>query len=369
MVQVAEGCAPRMAAYIQETPEALARTLSCIEEQLRRLPAAAEKRLAALVLTGCGSGYHAARIGQYPWADRATVPVWVVPSAAIAYEGGLPRHLTSLRTLVVALSRSGEKADTLEAVRCVRRAGAMVWAITAQGDSTLASLSDQVLTTAEGPEAAQPKTKSVLATVLALQLAGAYLTGGSESPRRLSEDLRSQSSALRSWIGCLPERLTQVVATLSGREHVLIAGHGVQHAIAEEVALKLKETAGIHAESLHLGEMMQGPTTLLGPEWAYIGLPGPATATAHQRIARVAAGQGSSVLTVDPQGASGEDPWTVAGAGPFPTWMEPYFTLPVFQQLACSVSLARHRDPDNPPNFDAVLDLILEPGRTEPENR
>jgi glucosamine--fructose-6-phosphate aminotransferase (isomerizing) len=170
-------------------------------------------------------------------------------------------------TLVVAISQSGETADTLEAVRHARSQKAWVLAVTNTVGSTIARESDAALFTRCGPEVAVASTKAVIAQIVAMYLVGLYLAQlrGTRDP----DEVRAHLADLAEIPDLIAETLTRMepvralAREISGSRRVLFIGRHVGYPMALEGALKLKELAYISAEGFPAGEIKHGPIALI----------------------------------------------------------------------------------------------------------
>jgi len=215
------------------------------------------KRAYGMFFVGCGSSYHACLTGSYLFSKIAKTHVNVV----LASEFENYEHFLTEKTLVFAVSQSGETADVLEAVRAAKRYGSRVIGIVNRMGSSLTRESDEFLLMNAGPEICVLSTKTytsqvALMVLLAYALAGKY----EEGVRRLKElymDIYNLTS--RS----MREHLKRLAEMLVDREHVYLIGRGLQYATALEAALKIKEVSYIHAEAFAGGELKHGPLALI----------------------------------------------------------------------------------------------------------
>ncbi len=217
-------------------------------------------------IVACGTSYHAGIVAKSLIERWARIPVEVDVSSEFRYRD----PIVDPATLVVAITQSGETADTLAGVREARELGARAFAITNVVGSRVTRESDGVIYTHAGPEIGVAATKTFTAqiaalSVLALKLAQAR---GALSPERIA--------SLWEEISLLPEVVEAVLADTDGIEACaaeytgavssLFLGRGIGVPVAMEGALKLKEISYIHAEAYPAGEMKHGPIALITPE-------------------------------------------------------------------------------------------------------
>ncbi|MDQ7841280.1 MAG: glutamine--fructose-6-phosphate transaminase (isomerizing) [bacterium] len=221
------------------------------------------ERLDKIWIVACGTAFHAGLVGRWTIEHLARVPV----EADLASELRYRDPLIEGTTLAVAISQSGETADTLAASREARARGSRVLAVTNVVGSTLAREADDVLFVRAGPEIAVASTKAYTTMLAALQMLVVDLgvRRGTLSPAR--------ASALIAGLRHLPvlaqeilSNTTQIEALaqrLAGAEHAFFIGRGLDYAVAMEGSLKLKEISYLHSEALAAGELKHGTLALV----------------------------------------------------------------------------------------------------------
>jgi glucosamine--fructose-6-phosphate aminotransferase (isomerizing) len=216
-----------------------------------------------VVIIGCGSAYHSGMIGKYAIERWCRLPVQVELASEFRYRD----PVIGRNTLVVAVSQSGETADTLEAVRHARSQRAWVLAVSNTVGSSIAREADAVLYTRGGPEVAVASTKATMTQITAMYLVGLYLA--QVRGTRDSDEVRAHLQDLESIPDLLTELLTRsedvraVAREIVDATRVLFLGRHVGYPIALEGALKLKELAYISAEGFSAGEIKHGPIALI----------------------------------------------------------------------------------------------------------
>ncbi|HDN74446.1 MAG TPA: glutamine--fructose-6-phosphate transaminase (isomerizing) [Archaeoglobus sp.] len=206
---------------------------------------------------GCGSSYHACLAGSYLFSRIAGIHVNVV----LASEFENYEHFLTERTLVFAVSQSGETADVLEAVRVAKRHKCKVIGIVNRMGSTLTMESDRFLLMYAGPEICVLSTKTYtsqvsLMALLAYALADKYDEGIAKLKNLYMDIYNLTSRSMRDYLKSLAEKLVD-------KEHIYLIGRGLQYATALEAALKIKEVSYIHAEAFAGGELKHGPLALI----------------------------------------------------------------------------------------------------------
>ncbi|RUO63085.1 glucosamine-6-phosphate deaminase NagB-II [Pseudidiomarina insulisalsae] len=207
----------------------------------------------AIMMIGRGTSDHAGVFAKYLFEVEAGIPVFAAaPSVAGIYQ----RQLKLENCLAICISQSGQSPDIVQQAELAKAGGAKLIAIVNVTDSPLARLADTVLPLHAGPELAVAATKSYLASLSVLVQMCAYW---------------QQSHQLHAALEQLPEQLQQAqnepamlhTEHLQQLRHCVVLGRGFGYAIAREVALKLKEVLGIHAEAFSSAEFLHGPVTLV----------------------------------------------------------------------------------------------------------
>jgi len=257
---------------IHEQPQAVRDTLlSRIsldegEVHLEELGAAAEGLAAAerVVLLACGTSWHAALVGKFLLEQVALVPAEVDYGSEFRYR----TPLVGPGTVAVAISQSGETADTLAAFREARRQGALPLAICNVQGSMLTRDAKGTILTHAGPEIGVASTKAFTAQLAALALLALYLgrrkgTLSVESCRQHLLDLARVPHLMEQALQGLARPVEDLTRSLTQARDFLYLGRGVNYPIALEGALKLKEISYVHAEGYPAGEMKHGPIALI----------------------------------------------------------------------------------------------------------
>ena len=273
------GYADFMLKEIYEQPQAWTDTLRgrlsktgalCIEElEEAKLDFRSIQRI---IFVSCGTSYHASLLGRYIIETWMDIPVEVDIASEFCYRE--PRLDPSC--LVVAVSQSGETADTMSAVRWATSSGAHTLSIVNVVGSMMARESDAVLYTHAGPEIGVAATKTFFTQIAAVYLLGLYL--GQE--RGLLEEgfVKETFGELESLSGKVEKVLanTEAVERCAEKycrcEDFLFLGRNINYPMAMEAALKLKEISYIHAEGYPAGEMKHGPIALLHPGFPVVVL-------------------------------------------------------------------------------------------------
>ena len=230
------------------------------------------EQLTGVHIIACGSAYHAGLVGRYMIETTLQRPV----NVEIASEFRYRNPIVDERQLVIAVSQSGETADTLAALREAKRRGARTLAIVNVVGSSLAREAHDVIYTWAGPEISVATTKGYTTQLLALELVAVYL--GQQSGR-LSQ---SAADALIEAICAVPELaqsalvdiapIQQMAARHFNAKDVFYIGRGIDYASSQEAYLKLKEISYIHSEGIAAGELKHGTISLIEDGSLVIGL-------------------------------------------------------------------------------------------------
>jgi glucosamine--fructose-6-phosphate aminotransferase (isomerizing) len=215
------------------------------------------RRAFGIFFIGCGSSYHACLAGSYLFSKIAGEHVNVV----LASEFPNYEHFLTKKTLVVAVSQSGETYDVLEAVRAARRRGSKVISIVNVMGSSLTRESDAFLLMNAGPEICVLSTKTYTSQVALLDLLAHALAGKYEEGRKKLKYLWNVIYNLTS--ATTREMIKKLAENLKNEQHVFCIGRGLQYATALEAALKIKEVSYIHAEAFAGGELKHGTIALI----------------------------------------------------------------------------------------------------------
>ncbi len=228
-----------------------------------RISAAELRRIDKIVIIACGTAFYSGLVAKYAIEHWTRIPCEVELASEFRYRD----PIVGPTTLVVAISQSGETADTLMAIRHAREQRARVLAICNTNGSTIPRESDAVIYTHAGPEIGVASTKGFLTQLVACYLLGLYLaqvrgTKFGDEIALVMEELAAVPAAIS---GLLTEMdpVLKLAADFADERVVLFLGRHVGYPVALEGALKLKELAYIHAEGFAAGELKHGPIALI----------------------------------------------------------------------------------------------------------
>ena len=338
--------ATRMFAEAAAAGDAVARQLAANRPAVAALAQALRATPPRVVLTCArGSSDHAATYLKHLLDTRARVVVASVsPSTASLYRAAPDAR----GMLAIALSQSGASPDLLATMSALADAGARTLALVNVAASPLAELADLVLPLQAGPEVSVAATKSFIATLAA----SAFLVAA-----------WTKDDALRAAIAALPDQLraawacdwSPLVDALTDARGLYVIGRGPGFGAAQEAALKLKETCGLHAEAFSAAEVRHGPMALVGPGFPLLVFrqEDEAAAGIDTLVAEMAA-RGGPVLVAGPAP-------TGAVALPLPSahpTTAPILAVQAFYRAANALSVRRGFDPDRPPHLAKVTETL-----------
>jgi glucosamine--fructose-6-phosphate aminotransferase (isomerizing) len=345
---------------IHEQPAALRNTLSgrldasgAVDLSEVELDLAGVERVA---IVGCGTAYHAGLLAKIMIERLARVPVEVAVSSEYRYADPIGDE----KTLVVAISQSGETTDTLAALQAARAFGGRVLAVTNTQGSLITREAEAVLLTRAGPEIGVAATKTFLAQVaalnlLALDLARARETMPEEEILKLGRTLRRAPEKVDKVLGMLEGRLIEEAARIFEEARcALFLGRGPSYAVALEGALKLKEISYLPAEGHPAGEMKHGPIALVDERCPVVAVLGEGLlrektlSNVEETVAR-----GASVITIarEDDRAASRTSRVVLPIPEVPEMLGPFVCSVPLQLLAYRVAKDRGLDVDKPRNL------------------
>jgi len=231
------------------------------------LPPALSEGPQAVYIMACGTSYHAGLIGKIIIEDLWGIPVRV----DLASEVNHREHMKFVKD-VIAITQSGETADVLYAIKKLKRLDSHILVITNVRGSSASRLADRTIYTLAGPEISVAATKSFLAELTALyKLALSFPKLNSSLQEKYDRELRLLPDQVQRLLDD-DEQIADCARFLSGYFNAFFIGRGINHPIALEGALKLKEISYIHAEGYAAGELKHGPFSLLQPEVPVIAI-------------------------------------------------------------------------------------------------
>jgi glucosamine--fructose-6-phosphate aminotransferase (isomerizing) len=311
------------------------------------------RRAERLILTACGTSYHAALVGEYLIEEFARIPVEVEYASEFRYRNP-PIDRT---TIVLAITQSGETADTLAALRESKRKGHPTLALCNVVGSTIARETDGGVYLHAGPEIGVASTKAFTSQVCVLTMLALYLGRmrhlSSIQGANMIRDLKAMPDMIRRTFNC-HESVKQVAERYFRMNNFLYLGRQYLYPVALEGALKLKEISYIHAEGYPAAEMKHGPIALVDPETPSVFLitRGPVFEKVMSNLEEIKA-RGGPVIAIacegDEEVAALAD--EVIYVPDVPDYLQPLVAVIPLQLLAYHVALLRGCDVDKPRNL------------------
>ncbi|GGO83585.1 glutamine--fructose-6-phosphate transaminase (isomerizing) [Wenjunlia tyrosinilytica] len=350
---------------IAEQPKAVADTLlGRIDASGRltldevRIPEPALREIDKIVIVACGTAFHAGMIAKYAIEHWTRVPCEVELASEFRYRD----PILDPRTLVVAISQSGETMDTLMALRHAREQGSKVLAICNTNGSTIPRESDAVLYTHAGPEVAVASTKAFLTQLVACYLVALYLgqvrgTKWGDEIYAVIRELSDISKQVEQVLDTM-EPVRELARSLKDKNTVLFLGRHVGYPVALEGALKLKELAYMHAEGFAAGELKHGPIALIEEDLpVVVVVPSPrGRSVLHDKIVsniQEIRARGARTIVIAEEGDQTVVPYAdhLISIPATPTLLQPLVATVPLQVFACELATARGNEVDQPRNL------------------
>ncbi|WP_405489359.1 glutamine--fructose-6-phosphate transaminase (isomerizing) [Nocardia sp. NBC_00511] len=349
---------------IEEQPSGVADTLIghftngriVLDEQ--RLAEQELREIDKVFVVACGSSYHAGLLAKYAIEHWTRLPVEVELASEFRYRD----PVLDRSTLVVAISQSGETADTLEAVRHAKDQKARVLAICNTNGAQIPRESDAVLYTRTGPEIGVASTKAFLAQITANYLVGLALAQarGTKYPDEVAREFAELESMPKLVARVLEsaDHVREIARHFAHVPTVLFLGRHVGYPVALEGALKLKELAYIHAEGFAAGELKHGPIALIEDGLpVFVVMPSPkGRAVLHSKLLsniREIQARGARTIVIAEEGDDTVRPFAdhLIEIPSAPTLYQPLLSTVPLQIFAAEVAMARGYDVDKPRNL------------------
>lgn len=341
---------PESTLMFQEAAQAGGQLALQFQRNAQRVADLAQKlrgtRPRALVTCARGSSDHAATYAKY----LVETQLGLITASAAPSIGSVYRSRQDLDSvLFVAISQSGKSPDLVTNLEQAKAAGALTLALVNLEDSPLAQAADWVLPLHAGPELSVAATKSYIASLGALlQLVAAWSgnSGLDQARKQLPDQLE------RAW----QLDWHAAVQLLTPVNNLFVVARGLGLGVAQEAALKLKETCGLHAEAFSAAEVKHGPMALVGKDFPVLILTQPDETQASTReLAQEFLRRGAKVLLTGNEVQTGDALPVVTGTH---AATAPILAIQSFYRMANSLSLARGLHPDEPPHLRKVTETV-----------
>ena len=306
-----------------------------------------------VIFTACGTAWHAALIGEYLFEDLARIPAEVEYASEFRYRNPIVED----GTVVVAISQSGETADTLAALREARDKGALAMGIVNVVGSTIARETDAGVYLHAGPEIGVASTKAFTCQVAVEAMLALYLGRRKFLSQAMMEKYMEALSNIPDQVSRVLEqsdRIKEMVSSVIDRENWLFLGRGYNYPVALEGALKLKEISYIHAEGLPAAEMKHGPIALIQPGMPVVFI-APRCNIYDKVVSNIeeVRARGGKVIAVATEGDEEIERYAehVFYVPPCPPPLQPLLTVIPLQLLAYHAAVQRGCNVDKPRNL------------------
>ena len=315
------------------------------------------RKVDKIVITACGTAFYAGLVAKYAIEHWTRIPCEV----ELAHEFRYRDPILTRDTLVVAISQSGETADTLMAIRHAREQRSKVLAICNTNGSTIPRESDAVIYTHAGPEIGVASTKGFMTQLIACYLLGLYLaqvrdTKYAEEIAGVVDELQGMPENIQQMLDAA-DQVYDLARELEGARSVLFLGRHAGFPVALEGALKLKELAYIHAEGFAAGELKHGPIALIEQDMpVFCIVPPPGRDFLHDKmisgIQEIRA-RGARTIVVAEQGDDAVEPYAdvLIRIPRSSTLLQPLAAVVPLQLFACELATVKGHDVDQPRNL------------------
>ncbi|RLP08745.1 glutamine--fructose-6-phosphate transaminase (isomerizing) [Propionibacterium australiense] len=315
------------------------------------------RRVNKIIIIGCGTAYYAGMVAKYAIEHWVRIGCEVELASEFRYRD----PIVDAGTLCVAISQSGETADTLQAIRHAREQGAKVIAICNTNGSTIPRESDAVIYTHAGPEIGVASTKGFLTQLIACYLLGLFLA--QVRGMKYGDEIR----AIMDELAGMPQKVQQVLDGADGiyelahqmvdqGDYVFLGRH-VGYPAAMEGALKLKEIAYLHAEGFAAGELKHGPIAIINPGMpVFVIVPPAGRDQLHDKVVsniQEVRARGARTIVLAEEDDTEVDAYAerIIRLPKVSTLLQPVLAVVPLQLFACELATALGNDVDQPRNL------------------
>jgi glucosamine--fructose-6-phosphate aminotransferase (isomerizing) len=314
------------------------------------------RRVDKIIVVACGTAFYAGLVAKYAIEHWTRIPCEVELASEFRYRD----PIVGSTTLVVAISQSGETADTLMAIRHAREQQARVLAICNTNGSTIPRESDAVIYTHAGPEIGVASTKGFLTQLVACYLLALYLAQVREAKGRdeigeILRELASMPDAIARVLDDI-EPVNALAAEFANNRSVLFIGRHVGYPVALEGALKLKELAYIHAEGFAAGELKHGPIALIENQLPIFVVVPSSSDVLHDKVLsnlQEVRARGAKTIVLAEEGDDLVSPYAdvMISLPRVSTLLQPLVATVPLQIFACELATKKGHDVDQPRNL------------------
>jgi glutamine---fructose-6-phosphate transaminase (isomerizing) len=356
--------------YIHESPVTLEKTFQVNQRTIQEIgQKTREMKVNKVVLSGLGSSYTAAMMAAPIFQQYCPYPTAVINSEETNYYA---ERWIDGQSLVVVVSRSGERGAVIDTLNLANQKGALAVAVTGVADSLLAQSSKLSLVTQEGPEITFPKTKSVTACAGIMMRLGLELADPeNKKAQECLKNLLALPVLIEQATSAIESQLEPLKPMVKNCKLLNVAGTCSNYGVALEAAIKVQEASFIPTRGDSTAGLLQGPVGALNPDWLVLALVMPEDLPLSKELLRLVKQFNAHSIAVYPQGLELND--VCEYSIKIPERADPFLAalvyLPAVQLLAYFWTVERGMNPDEPSSMQSILKSILPPGRQEPELR
>jgi len=361
MLMISKAHPHYMIREIFEEPEALRRTIKLEQDRIRKIAfEIGSENYEVVYITGSGTSYHAGLASQYALSNLTGLISTALPASEFHY--WIPPRITK-KTLVMAISQSGESSDVLQASDAALQRGMSLLAVTNTLDSSLARKADYCIFPRSGKEIAIPATKTYVAQLMSIFMFSVELALRNREKNELAEIRQSLYRApqiLEDTLGFLESQIQEAAERFKDKLAVFLLGSGPNYATALEGALKLKESCRVFAEGFATREFLHGPMRLVDERTLIIIIVEPDEIEDLIRLGNSLRNFGASVVFIFEDSrdavrlAENSDEIFLVSPGLWRVFSPILYILPL-QLFAYYMSVSKGLNPDKPEKLTKVV--------------
>ena len=327
--------------------EAWSDALDVVEQNQDRLTQLLAADYQQILFTGCGSTYYLSQAAAALFQEMTGRLARAVPAGELVFNPAVT--LSTGKTLLVAVSRSGSTSETVKAVEQFKAQNrGPILAITNYADQPLAGLADLALVIEKGQEMSVAQTRS-FASMYVAATAVSLLAAGREDLRQLMRKLPEAGDRLIAHSAALAREIGENLEL----DRFYFLGSGSRYGLANEISLKMKEMTLSHSEPFHFLEFRHGPMSMANSSALVVGLLSDANRTQEQKVLSEMEALGARTFSLADTGA------LVNFESGLPDCVRAVLFLPTLQLMGYYRSMAKNLNPDHPENLTAVVNLNL----------
>jgi len=361
MLMISKTYPHHMIREIFEESEALRRTIKLERDRIHKIASElSSENYEVIYITGSGTSYHAGLASQYALSNLTGLIATAIPASE--FPRWIPFRI-SRKTLLMAISQSGESSDVLHAVETASQRGIPILAVTNTLDSTLAKKADYCIFPRSGRELAVPATKTYIAQLMAIFMFSADLALMNRKNREIEEireSLDKVPGILEETLKSSEPQIREAAERFKNKYAIFLLGSGPNYATALEGALKLKETCMIFAEGFATREFLHGPIRLVDERTLMIMIASPDEIEDAVRLSKSLRSFGASLIFISEENSSSSllsensDETFLVSSGLQRIFSPILYVLPL-QIFAYYMSLAKGLNPDKPEKLTKVV--------------